>query len=482
MATINRISGNILQDNLVRGANLAVQGNLLFVDVVNTRVGVNTATTTHTLTVEGDTNISGNVFANGVQTLGNIFSPTAVLAGNATLSSNGGQAVLSGITGVDLQYNESSNTSVVSVGAQEVVIQVADGVTQAEIAVYPANVTVSNGTGGDTEFIVIGNITGGNIASLGNITVGGVDVANSISVTGNIQANNITALISLSANTANIDTNLSVGNTVAANTVTANTVVAVLVDSDNIIASNSFTATGNITLDNLRVSNTTVQANIAQGNITLIPAADQLVIVDIDTGFTIPVGNTNQQPAVAITGTIRFNTDINSIEVYDGTNWEAVGRDSVVITDQTLFGDGATTEFALIQNTLTNAVIVSTNGIVQRPSVAYTISGNVITFAEAPEIADVIDIRFIADIEIVNQLTNADGSFFVLEPTGVANAAATHSIQLPSYTVAEAAALGNVASGQVIYCSNGDAGTPCLAVYSVNAWRVVSLGANISST
>jgi hypothetical protein len=183
-----------------------------------------------------------------------------------------------------------------------------------------------------------------------------------------------------------------------------------------------------------------------------------------------------------VRGTIRFNTDINSIEVYDGTNWEPVGREAVSITDQTLFGDGVTTQYNLIRDTLTNAIIVSTNGIVQRPSVAYSVAGNVITFAEAPSVSDIIDIRFIADIEIVNQLTNADGNSLILDPSGVANAATTHSIQFPNYTVSEATALGNVASGQVIYCSNGDAGQPCLAVYSVDAWRVVSLGANISST
>lgn len=36
--------------------------------------------------------------------------------------------------------------------------------------------------------------------------------------------------------------------------------------------------------------------------------------------------------------------------------------------------------------------------------------------------------------------------------------------------------------GDVAYCSNGDAGTPCLAVYNGTDWLVVSLGSAISAT
>ena len=57
---INKISGNILQDNLVRGANLAIQTDLFYVDIFNNRIGINTASTSHTLTVNGDLTV-GNV-------------------------------------------------------------------------------------------------------------------------------------------------------------------------------------------------------------------------------------------------------------------------------------------------------------------------------------------------------------------------------------------------------------------------------------
>ena len=60
---IARVSGNILQDNLQRGANLSIQGNLVYVDVVNDRVGIATSDTTHILTVSGNGKIDGVSFS-----------------------------------------------------------------------------------------------------------------------------------------------------------------------------------------------------------------------------------------------------------------------------------------------------------------------------------------------------------------------------------------------------------------------------------
>jgi len=50
---INRISGNILQDDLRRGSDLAIQGNLIYFDITNNRVGVRTSAPTDDFEVEG---------------------------------------------------------------------------------------------------------------------------------------------------------------------------------------------------------------------------------------------------------------------------------------------------------------------------------------------------------------------------------------------------------------------------------------------
>jgi hypothetical protein len=65
--------------------------------------------------------------------------------------------------------------------------------------------------------------------------------------------------------------------------------------------------------------------------------------------------------------------------------------------------------------------------------------------------------------------------------TGILDISSGQSIKLPNYTVAQAANISNVSTGQMIYVSNGDTGNPCLAVYSGSAWKRVSFGANIST-
>jgi hypothetical protein len=58
---INRISGDILESNLIRSSDLAFNTNLLYVDVANGRIGVKTDSPGNfALDVNGDTRVQGN--------------------------------------------------------------------------------------------------------------------------------------------------------------------------------------------------------------------------------------------------------------------------------------------------------------------------------------------------------------------------------------------------------------------------------------
>jgi len=48
---------------------------------------------------------------------------------------------------------------------------------------------------------------------------------------------------------------------------------------------------------------------------------------------------------------------------------------------------------------------------------------------------------------------------------------------LESYTVATLPSVP--ATGSLIFVSDGDAGSPCLAVYDGSNWKIISLGSNI---
>ena len=76
-------------------------------------------------------------------------------------------------------------------------------------------------------------------------------------------------------------------------------------------------------------------------------------------------------------------------------SWTAPTGNITSILDQQLFGDGSNVTFTLATPSVTNAVLVSINGVLQIPSVAYSVVSDTITFTEAPLSTDLVDIRFL---------------------------------------------------------------------------------------
>lgn len=146
-------------------------------------------------------------------------------------------------------------------------------------------------------------------------------------------------------------------------------------------------------IGNLTVSNTTISTITANANINIDPLGTGTFVIVGTNGFVIPVGNTAQRPSPASQGTVRFNNQLARIEYYDGTEWDVIAGG---ITNQTInTADGATTVFTLDRDSTTAGTLVMLNGIVQLPTVAYSISGNALTFTQAPQTSDIIDVRFL---------------------------------------------------------------------------------------
>jgi hypothetical protein len=265
-----------------------------------------------------------------------------------------------------------------------------------------------------------GNVTGGNISTAGLITAVGNITSGNVNTAGNVTSNNTVFAVTMSA-TGNVNANVFVGNTVLAATVlaTANVLIGNItipatgnidVGNVNIVnmanpAADQDAATkfyvdqtvGNIgTAGNLTFSNTTISTNLANGNITLTATGNSLVQTGGTFGFVVPAGNTAQRLDVGnVAGTVRFNTDVLRIEVYDGSEWDQIVSG---VTNQTFNGDGSTVAFTLNRPTTSAAALIMLNGVVQLPGTAYNISPNPsvnLIFTEAPAVSDVIDIRYL---------------------------------------------------------------------------------------
>lgn len=151
---------------------------------------------------------------------------------------------------------------------------------------------------------------------------------------------------------------------------------------------------GNVTtIGNLVVNDTTITTSTANANINIDPNGTGTFHIVGTNGFVIPAGNVAQRPVTPDEGTLRFNNEYDRLEYYDGTEWDIVAGG---VTNQTITtADGLTTVFTLDRESTTAATLVMLNGIVQLPTVSYSISGNALTFTQAPETNDTIDVRFI---------------------------------------------------------------------------------------
>lgn len=67
-----------------------------------------------------------------------------------------------------------------------------------------------------------------------------------------------------------------------------------------------------------------------------------------------------------------------------------------------------------------------------------------------------------------------------VETALVGDLSATSPVVLPSFAVADLPDAGDYTNG-VVVCSDGAAGSPCLAVSDGTNWKQVAIGANVSA-
>jgi hypothetical protein len=113
-------------------------------------------------------------------------------------------------------------------------------------------------------------------------------------------------------------------------------------------------------------------------------------------GIGIPKGGTANRSSIPVPGELRFNTDDNVLEVYNGSVFQQISTTGVVtITQDSFTGDGSTVAFTMstsVQSNQTQRIVVAVGNVYQNPASAYTLSGTTITFTSPPGDSETITI------------------------------------------------------------------------------------------
>lgn len=98
------------------------------------------------------------------------------------------------------------------------------------------------------------------------------------------------------------------------------------------------------------------------------------------TSVVVPTGDSADRPTSPVFGSFRYNTDIGSLEFFNGTVFKPVGIGGELNIDvYTETGDGSTVTFTIgntTEITANDQVIVFVGSIYQAPTTNYAITGS----------------------------------------------------------------------------------------------------------
>lgn len=113
-------------------------------------------------------------------------------------------------------------------------------------------------------------------------------------------------------------------------------------------------------------------------------------------GVSVPAGASAERSENPIAGELRFNTDNNALEIYNGTSYVTVANTGFAsITQDSFTGDGSTLAYTMstsVTSNQTQRIVVAVGNVYQNPASAYTLSGTTITFTSPPGAAETITV------------------------------------------------------------------------------------------
>lgn len=335
---IGRISGPLLKQNLIRdGVNLAFETDLLYLDVVNSRIGVNSSSPQHALDIVGTARTT------------NLEVTNQLNVGNFTVTGNTISSTLPTISFVasgDETTAYHSRLSVDDIEIKNNTIFTTVSNSNLELRAHGTGIVdIQSGAKVTGNLQVTGNITtGGNITIGGNLIIGD-SVFDTITINASIKSNlipetnNLYDLGSSSYKWRNIYTtsinaeNLNLNSFQVGDIQIADNRISSATNQDLVL---SASGTGNIVIGNFAIRGHTITNTVSGGVSVIQSTGTGYVKIAGTNGFVLPKGGSGDRPtSYAVEGMMRYNTDSKAIEIWDGLVWASPSGTTGAVSEGT---------------------------------------------------------------------------------------------------------------------------------------------------
>jgi hypothetical protein len=332
---IGRISGPLLKANLVRdGVDLAFETDLLYLNVTNSRIGVNTATPTTDLDVNGHTR-STTLTVDNQLNIGDLhFAGNTITSDSSTINfvAAAGEATVyhSKLQVDDLQFAGGTISTTVS---------------NANIELNP------NGTGTvnvNANTNITGNLSvNGNVTATGNVVIGGnITIGDALTDVIEINASIKSDLIPEVDNTYDLGSPSFRWRSIYTTDFYTTSISVPTLDIGNLMfRDNEITTTtgqdlyldgngaGGVRLGNFRITDNVI-TNVVAGAISqIVQSGTGYFKIAGTNGFVPPVGDNAQRPTgYQVLGMTRYNTFSKALEVWDGLTWASPAGSSGAVS------------------------------------------------------------------------------------------------------------------------------------------------------
>jgi len=332
---IGRISGQLLKSNLLRaGENLAFETDLLYLDVVNSRIGIKTSSPTTDLDVNGHLR-STNITVDNQLNIGSLhFTGNTITSDSNTITftAAAGEATVyhSRLQIDDLQLQGSTISTTVS---------------NSSIELDP------NGSG-TVNIVANTNITGdlvvtGNVNATGNVVIGGnIQIGDALTDNIVINASIRSDLVPQTDNTYDLGSATYRWRAVYTGTLYTSSLIVPSMDIGNLMfRDNEITTTtgqdlyidgngaGGVRLGNFRIVDNVITNQVSNAISQIVQSGTGYFKIAGTNGFVPPVGSNAQRPTTyAVLGMTRFNNDSNALEIWNGSTWASPAGSSGAVS------------------------------------------------------------------------------------------------------------------------------------------------------